>query len=161
MTVLEVLSLIDDAFSNISQPNIVADSENVLYENYEGRTVNDFFSGRYRDEITLNVLINKYPGDYSAALFFMTEEALLYYLPQFMKLCLLHYEEVDVLPLSLLTLFAGGRSQEEKEWLKRILVRLDDKQKLAISAYLTYSYEQHENDFFNLDFESIITPFKR
>ena len=141
ITESQVESLIDKAFVNVPRPDSVTSMEDIGCEDYEKQAINEFFFNRSREDINVNSLSEEYPGDYSAILFFMTEEGILYYLPQFMKLCIQHYDEVDVLPESLIVLFAGGRSGEEKEWLGRILAKLSNEQKAAIFNYLNYFYE--------------------
>lgn len=156
-----ILILIEEAFADMPMPRQAVDTETIPYADYEGRRVNEFFSGRSREEITVESLKTDFPGDYSAALLFMNESATIYYLPQFMKLCVEHHDQVDILPLSLLALLSGGRSDEERDWLERLLAKLTNKQKAAVAGYLEYSFKENRDDFLSVDFGEVIKPFSK
>lgn len=58
------------------------------YPDYEGHRVSAFFRGKDWREITYGSLRDHYPGDASACLHFMLDEAFRYYLPAFLLMAL-------------------------------------------------------------------------
>ncbi|MBU9387923.1 DUF6714 family protein [Burkholderia multivorans] len=63
----------------------------------EPRDVEDFFRRRRRFDVTLGDLNNVYEHDPSACLGFMLPRAFAFFLPAFMKISILDYEEADVI----------------------------------------------------------------
>ncbi|MBF5008010.1 DUF6714 family protein [Burkholderia pseudomultivorans] len=63
----------------------------------EPRDVEDFFRRRRRFDVTLSDLKNVYEHDPSACLGFMLPRAFAFFLPAFMKISILDYEEADVI----------------------------------------------------------------
>ncbi|WP_152978387.1 DUF6714 family protein [Burkholderia multivorans] len=63
----------------------------------EPRAVEAFFRGRRRFDVTLGDLNNVYEHDPSACLGFMLPRAFAFFLPVFMKISIIDYEEADVI----------------------------------------------------------------
>ncbi|MBU9150546.1 hypothetical protein LGN04_07965 [Burkholderia multivorans] len=63
----------------------------------EPRDVEAFFRGRRRFDVSLDDLNNVYEHDPSACLGFMLPRAFAFFLPAFMKISILHYEQAGVI----------------------------------------------------------------
>lgn len=64
----------------------------------EARDVEDFFRWRRRFDVSLGDLNNVYEHDPSACLGFMLPRAFAFFLPTFMKISIIDYDEADVIP---------------------------------------------------------------
>ena len=142
-----ISKLITSAFSDAVYPGddaLVNHSENHL----EKQQIADFFRGRKWKGISLDILHEEYIGDESACLFFMTREAIAYYAPAFMLICLEQYEDADLIPdtvISVLTTPTIGN--EDCHALTRWAANFDDRQRMAIDSFLKHMRKKHPEDF--------------
>jgi hypothetical protein len=84
----EVERAIENAFASLDAPP----RESIGYDStgydLESNAVRDFFWGKTWSQVTLIGLRRDYPGDASACLGFMTNEAFRYYLPAYLVMCI-------------------------------------------------------------------------
>ena len=90
----DIKHLIEVAFGHSDPPT---PSSLVSGESIEAQQIRDFFVAKTWQQITLSSLQNQYIGDGSACLWFMTPEAVAYYLPSYLLLSCLEYYEADAI----------------------------------------------------------------
>ncbi|CAB3772781.1 hypothetical protein B7G54_37460 [Burkholderia puraquae] len=102
----------------------------------ESCAVDDFFRGKKRFEVTLKELREDYECDESACLTFMKPKAFAFFLPLFMKIATLEYDEADNIPDSLVyklhRMATGGAS----DWLDEISKTYTKNQRDSIIDFL-------------------------
>lgn len=89
----EIARLIAAAFDH-GKPNRPP-QQLIRSSSVEAKQVQDFFAGRRWQEITFESLQNDYVGDGGACLWFMTPEAAAYYMPAYLRIAALQYEQAD------------------------------------------------------------------
>lgn len=113
----------------------------------EPRDIEAFFRRRRRFETSLNELENVYEHDPSAILGFMLPRAFAFFLPLFMKISIVDYDEANVIPdtvVSRLSDMANGRADDNlsailssytHEQLELILVFLSEMSRVEWRQY--------------------------
>ena len=86
--------LIEVAFGHSDPPSPL---RLVSGESLEAQQIRDFFAAKTWQQITLSSLQNHYIGDGSACLWFMTPEAVAYYLPAYLVISCFEYYEADAI----------------------------------------------------------------
>lgn len=152
----DVVDTIDRAFANVHRTRLGDIPRERLYEDDERQVAVTFFSGRRREDLTVDSLTKEYQGDFTAAPAFLPLQLLRYYFPQFMKLCALYHNSLDLLPVTLLTILSGGRSDDEDAWSLSFIQSLDMSQRVAVVSYVVYMRENYPGDFYGLDFDYIV-----
>ncbi len=102
----------------------------------EATDIEEFFRGRYRDEITYGVLKSDYSGDSSACVTLMLPAAFAFFLPVYMRIALHEYEICDALAdsvISDLQYMAQGGYQDK---LNAILLSYSPMQLKAVAEFL-------------------------
>lgn len=137
--------ILSDYFIEVERvfPNEPFHSEKIANgSSLEHLQVEAFFKGKLWGDINLDGF-NKYIGDPSACLSFMTPEAFKYYLPAYLSISIKDYSVADVIPESTIYKIEKLTDQENQEYLDAF--NLD--QKKMIAMFLDYMYRQHGDDF--------------
>lgn len=90
LEILEILS----AFEDTKYPG---DSNIARSASMEGEYVAAYFKGKNWTSLTVQSLRTDYPGDPSACLSFMTDQAFRYFFPGYMKMACLEYDSADAI----------------------------------------------------------------
>lgn len=116
----------------------------------EARDVEVFFRGRRRFDVSLSDLNNVYEHDPSACLGFMLPRAFAFFLPLFMKISIVDYDEADVIPDTVvyrLCDMAKGRADDN---LSAVLLSYTREQLDLVLDFLSemsrVEWQQHEPD---------------
>jgi len=120
-----------------SAPAKVTDKDSV-----EAIQIQNYFAGKLWTEIDWDWL-NKYIGDPSACLFFMTQEAYIYYLPCYMKVSLLEYDAADVMPYTLLNIFSRFAKDHEDSFCNKLQM-LTYKQRKVVATFLQLLSKEYQ-----------------
>lgn len=141
MEKLELIRKIENAFPLMPLPKVLAGERTQYYDEYS--YVEDFFLDRQWNAFSMKNLWEVYEGDPSAIPSFMSDEALIYYLPGFLLIIITDYEEVDLLVNSVInTLTVNGNCR-----LNTINPGFNKRQANAIASFLTYISEEYAGDF--------------
>ena len=139
---------LENIFHNDAPPN----SENILrngsYEsNIESGYVVNFFNGKKWTDVTLNKFINDYEGDPSACLLFMSPEAFRYYLPLYLRICLVDYDNADVIYDTTLWRLIPSKNNMNREEFDELFNGYNGDQKALIAKILQFLAQAHIDDF--------------
>lgn len=143
---------LNDEFSSQDPPS----RKNILKENVnnidiETGYVVSFFEGKKWNDVTLNELMQSYKGDPSACLVLMGSKAYRYYLPSFLRLCLVEYDNLDmVYETTLWRLIPSKNNISEKEF-DNIYSDYNLNQKVLIAKILQYLSTSHKEDFVDIN----------
>jgi hypothetical protein len=137
--------LIGEAFENVPYPG-----DSRLVEGYSSEAVEvaDFLRGRRWQELRLDELVHNY-----ASIFFMTAEAIRFYLPAYLIVSVLHYEAVDQIPGSVMFLLKPPVPADsvERSRFETRFGQLSKEQRRAVSAFLRYLRDEESQDFFQAE----------
>ena len=132
---------IDRAFSAERYPG---DDHLINSSSLEAVEVRDFLRGRRWNDLRIEELARNH-----ASLFFLTPEALRYYIPAFLIASVLHYDDSDQIPSTLLFLlnpFAMTDSDYQPRFRERF-ESLSDSERHAIRGFLEFLRDTHADDF--------------
>jgi hypothetical protein len=141
MDIEEVVERIETGFGEGKYPG---DDHLTQGSSMEDVEVRDFLRGRRWQDLSVGELARNH-----ASLFFMTSEAIRYYLPAFLIASVRHYDDSDQIPSSLLFLlnpFAINDSDYQSHFRERFK-SLNESEKSAIEAFLKYLHDFHAEDF--------------
>lgn len=102
----------------------------------ESCSVDDFFRGKRRFDITIKELREDYESDASACLTFMQPEAFSFFLPLFMKIAIHDYDEANNIPDSLVYKLHRMATGGANDWLDEILKMYSKDQRNTIIDFL-------------------------
>ncbi len=133
-----VAQKIEAAFSDTPYPG----EGNICHDPYQG--VQEDFWGKHWKDLSLDLIIrhrDKIPS--------LTPEAFRFYLPAFMNAVLFHYDEVDTLPINVMTSLTPPTQESQGRWPMNNLMHgflrnvegFSVQEKIAILAFLE-SYSQ-------------------
>ena len=131
---------IDSAFAGRAPPD---PSRLVGSDSLEARRVRDFFAGKPWRSITLHSLQRDYVGDGSACLWFMTPEAVAYYLPSYLRITALQFEAADSIATEFISKLLRAAHHEENN-IALAMDLLGPEQHRAIAAVLRRVAEKYE-----------------
>lgn len=137
----EVAEQIEKAFREEQYPG---DNHLTQGSTMEAAEVNGFLRGRRWQDLGVGELARNH-----ASLFFMTPEAIRYYIAGFLIASVLHYGDSDQIPSSLLFLlspFAMNDAHYQSRFRERFEL-LSNPEKSAIRAFLEYLRDTHSEDF--------------
>ncbi len=137
----ELIKRIESAFREEKYPG---DDGLTHGSSMEAVEVGDFLRARRWQDLRLGELARNH-----ASLFFMTPEALRYYIPAFLVAAVRDYDDSDQIPSSLLSLlspFALNDSDYQTRFRQRYEL-FNDSQRDAIRAFLEYLRDTHSEDF--------------
>lgn len=145
---VQLTYLIKKSFSGLRYPGdnaLVPDLDNHL----EQQQVKDYFKGKKWEDITLGSLRTEYIGDESACLYFMTEQAARYYLPAYLLISVIDYNDADVIIDSVISMLTpeehdGSNLERFYSWVKGFSLE----QCNVISLFLLYMAKNHSDYFF-------------
>lgn len=138
---LDLIRKIENAFPLMPLPKVLAGERTPYYDEYS--YVEDFFLDRKWNAFSMKDLWEVYEGDPSAIPSFMSDEALIYYLPGFLLITITDYEEADLLVDSVVNaLTVNGNCR-----LNRLNQGFNSQQANAVSSFLAYMSEEHSRDF--------------
>ncbi len=141
-----LINEIEHAFSSVEYPGDEALIE-TRGAHLEKEGVRDFFRGKNWREINLDGLLNEFNQDHSACLWFMSDQAVRYYLPAFMKIALMEFDKSDLLADQVVHLLTPERlAGTEFERFLSLVHPFSDEQKSAIAHFLSYMKKYHEHD---------------
>ena len=136
-----VVAELEAAFRRVEPPPSIEPNG----RSYEAVRAANFFSGRHWQDVTLDLLQSDYPGDVSACLEFLAPEAGLYFLPAYLRICVVAYRASDMLPYTL------ERQLSEKASTATHFGRLTNflaiDQRRAVANVLAFVHGQYEQDF--------------
>lgn len=141
MGIDEVAEQIEGAFSRESYPG-----DNHLTEgsSLEAGDVSSFLKGRRWQDFRVEELARNHES-----LFFMTPEAVRYYIPAFLIASVRHYDDSDKIPSTLL-FFLNPFSMTDSNYQSRFKQRFEpftDSERSALIAFLEYIRDTHAEDF--------------
>ena len=137
----QLLDELDEAFVDTEPPALIKPNGHSL----EARRAAEFFSGRCWRDVTLEILRDGYPGDISACLEFLSAESGLYFLPAYLRICVVAYGESDVLPYTLERQLS--ESPANVSHFGRVTDRLSTAQRRVVASILSFLRDHHERDF--------------
>jgi hypothetical protein len=137
----EICSLVEEAFKDVTRPS---DDRLVQGRSIEALQIQDFFRGKHWSEITLHALQHDYIGDGSACLWFMTPEAVIYYLPAYLLIACTEYYEADAISSELIYKFVRSATGEVNN-VSIALEKLTNKQNIAIARFLKFISDNFES----------------
>ena len=111
---------------------------------YEAVRAANFFSGRRWQHVTLDMLQSDYRGDISACLEFLAPEAGLYFLPAYLRICVVAYRESDMLPYTLERQLSEDASTATHFGRLSHVLAVD--QRRAVANVLTFVHKKYEHD---------------
>lgn len=129
---------IEAAFAGVQRP----DDTNVVYDDTGGHLecneVAAAFRGKHWKQVPLEVLRDHYSG-----LFFFTPEAYRFYLPAYLCAVLLHYEDGDMIPGSIVfSLIPPSHAGDVQNYRQR-MDGFTSPQRNAIKSFLEFLQAQH------------------
>jgi len=140
--IAELRSQIVTAFAHRPRP---ADDRIALaddrYPDYEGNRVAAFFRGQDWHDVSWPAL-QRYPGDPTASLRFLQDEAFLYYLPAFLRMALEEGEIAE--PVSFALADPGPEAPEDSRRFHARMARLSADEKAAVVAVLRHLAHRYE-----------------
>lgn len=139
----ETATKIERAYGEVPYPG---DDRLVEGFSLEASEIADFLKGRRWQDLQPEELLRN-----RQSLFFMTPEAIRFYLPAYLRTSVLHYEKADTIPGSIMFLLrptAPNDSDAEKRFRARF-GSLNKQQCEAIRAFLEYIHDEHAEDFPN------------
>jgi len=137
----EVAELIESAFSRERYPG---DSHLTQGPSMEAAELREFLRGKRWRDLQLEELVRN-----RESIFFMTPEALRYYIPAFLIASVRHYADSDQIPSTLLFLLdqlAMNNSDYQSRFRERF-ESFSDSERAAIRAFLEYIRDTHLEDF--------------
>ncbi|PRE50619.1 DUF6714 family protein [Burkholderia multivorans] len=102
----------------------------------ESCTVDDFFRGKRRFDITIKELKESYECDESACLTFMEPAAFSFFLPLFIKIAICDYDDAGNIPDSLVCKLHRMATGGENDWLNEVLRSYSKDQRNIIIDFL-------------------------
>lgn len=164
MTKEKILSLIEINFffEKLFSYNDIANI-NEKYLDYEGNQVAKFFEGKLNKDLTIERLLDDYPGDPSACLAFMKPEAASYFIGGFMHMSLssdLYGQDLRFHLMSQLESYGSHENYSLTEWFKSFLKFLSVDQRNVIVEYINYVEENFFNEILVVDFDKAKSNFK-
>lgn len=137
----EVARQIENAFRAAQYPG-----DHFLTEggSSEAADIAEFLRGRRWQDLKIEELAPNHES-----IFFMSPEALRYYLPAFLLAGVLQYENAGQIPSSLIFLLrpAGSKDPTAEARFRRRFGPLSNSQRRAIRAFLEYLRDNHSEDF--------------
>ena len=112
------------------------------YPDYEGNRVAAFFRGKDWHDVSWPAL-QRYPGDPTASLRFLQDEAFLYYLPAFLRMALEEGEIAE--PVSFALADPGPEAPEDSRRFHARMARLSADEKAAVVAVLRHLADRYES----------------
>ncbi|RDH86395.1 MAG: hypothetical protein DIZ78_09505 [endosymbiont of Escarpia spicata] len=114
----------------------------------ERQGIMEFFKGKPWEDLSLQSIDSGYPGEGSACLFFMTDEAARDYLPAYMSISLDDFEEAEFFADAVVRVLTPQIASKEAfvqfvAWAEYFT----QAQREVISQYLLYMTENHADDF--------------
>jgi hypothetical protein len=136
-----VAKQVENAFGEVPYPGNDRLVEGSSSETIE---VENFLRDRRWQELQFADLINNHES-----LFFMTPEAIRFYLPAYLIVSLLHYEKADRIPGSVMFLLRPPlpHDTDSQSRFEARFGPLSRPQRNAIQAFLKYLHEEHPEDF--------------
>jgi hypothetical protein len=130
---------IGEAFGDVAYPG-----DSCLTEGCSSEAVDiaDFLKGRRWQDLRLDELVRNHES-----LFFMTPEAIRYYLPAFLVASILHYRDANPIPSTLVFLLRVPKDAEDRSRFQTRFRSLATSQRGAIKAFLEYLRDEHAEDF--------------
>ena len=137
----DVTRQIKQAFAEVPYPG---DEHLVEGHNSEAVEVADLLRGRHWQDLRLKELLRN-----RQSVFFMTPEAIRFYLPVYLMVSLLHYEEADTIPGSVMFLFKPPATNDPcgAQRFEARFGHLTSVQREAIKQFLEYMRDEHAEDF--------------
>jgi hypothetical protein len=137
----QVLAELTEAFRDPEPPQAIGPNGH----SYEARRAADFFAGRRWEDVTFDLLRRAYPGDISACLEFLSPEAGLYFLPAYLRICLVAYGESDMLPYTLERQLSQAPTAVSH--FGCLAERLSAAQRRAVARVLEFVQENYEREY--------------
>jgi hypothetical protein len=137
----EVAEQIRRAFSAAPYPG---DNRLTQGSSLEATQVSNFLKGRRWQDLGVEELALNHES-----LFFMTPEAIRYYIPAFLIASVRHYDDSDKIPGTLL-FFLNPCAMTDSEYASRFRERFDvfdHSERGAITAFLEFLRDMHSEDF--------------
>jgi len=159
--------IIEELIEDISDvfPSIVMSERffrvSLNYANLEQKQIYKYLADKSSDKITLESLDNDYVGAPSAIVHFISPEGGLYLVPIFMRICLLQYDDADLIPCSLVLILSGRLERADEDlWVEGFLELLTEKQRGVIARFILMMKELYEEDFYDGTIESALANFQ-
>ena len=137
----EVVQQIERAFNGERYPG---DNRLTQGSSMEAAEIRDFLRSRHWQDLRLDELVHSH-----ASLFFMTPEAVRYFLPAFLIASVQHYDDSDQIPSTLL-FFLNPYAMSDSAYQSRFRERFEsfnNSERAAIRAFLEYLRDTHSADF--------------
>jgi hypothetical protein len=134
---------IGEAFRDVPYPG-----DSCLTEGASSEAVDiaDFLKGRRWQDLRLDELVRNHES-----VFFMTPEAIRYYLPAFLVVSVLHYQGANPIPSTLLFLLRLPKDAEDRSRFQTRFRSFGKPQRDAIKAFLEYLRDEQAEDFLQAD----------
>jgi hypothetical protein len=133
--------LIEAAFADTSYPG----DARLVYDNsgrhLECNEIAAAFRGKHWKEVPLETLCY-----HSAGIFFLTPEAYRFYLPAYLLAALLHYNQADTLPDSVVFSLIPPSDAKDAQVYRRRLEGFTAAQRQVIRCFLEFQKEHHAQD---------------
>jgi len=139
---------LEDTFENQGPPRAKKLlKEGTRKSNIESGYVLNFFNGKRWNDVTLKQLTQHYEGDPSACLLFMSPEAFRYYLPLFLRICLIDYESADVIYDTTLWRLVPSKNNLSRKEFDELYSGYDLEKKSLIARILQHLAQAHIDDY--------------
>jgi len=137
----DVARQVEEAFRDVPYPG---DDHLTDGSSMEALDVADFLRGRDWRDLRLDELVTNH-----ASLFFMTPEAVRFYLPAYLTATLLHYNDADQIPGSVMFLLKTPAASDADAYgrYRARFGNVSPAQRQAIRAFLTWIRDEHAEDF--------------
>jgi hypothetical protein len=147
----QLVALLEAAFPSDTVPAAerIADRAGAVGD--ERTQVVDDYAGMRWTDISSEVL-----GFNAEALFFMTDEAFVYYLPAFIRKYLRDRKAADLIPQNVLGLLTPGGNDR---WFRALATCLSTPQKLFIAKFLEYVRDEHA--YYSSEAEAALASYWR
>jgi hypothetical protein len=140
-TIERAVARVRAAFDHVPYPGDNAIVPKKPYRDLESEEIAAFLKGKHWHELNVGMLRGEYDGDKSAILTFVTPEAFQFYLPGFLIMFLKEFDETDVIPWSVFSIF-----EEIAKFLNEKVLLLDHEQFCATHEALKAILDVYLND---------------